>query len=196
MKTKFYLARHGETLWNKEQRFQGQLDSDLTCLGKEQSQQVARRLADKSIDLIISSALGRAVATAQICQNMLTVKCEINNKLSERNLGAWQGQQLTALTAENNYDEILHKFTDVAPIGGESAIKCGERMLNAITTISQKNIGKSILVIFHGEALRCLLLLLGQRCQGNAYRLFANGCLWELSYDHDKAEFQYAMLPI
>ena len=41
MPTKIYLARHGETLWNKTQRLQGQLDSELTSLGKIQSLDVA-----------------------------------------------------------------------------------------------------------------------------------------------------------
>ena len=53
MKTNLYLARHGETQWNKEQRFQGQLDSELTDVGKQQSAKIAHQLANNNIDLTL-----------------------------------------------------------------------------------------------------------------------------------------------
>ncbi|MCI2284085.1 histidine phosphatase family protein [Colwellia sp. MSW7] len=68
MKTRLYLARHGETLWNRTRRLQGQLDSELTDLGNLQSAQIADELVTKNIQLIISSPLGRAVKSATICQ--------------------------------------------------------------------------------------------------------------------------------
>ena len=78
MPTKIYLARHGETLWNKTQRLQGQLDSELTSLGKIQSLDVANKLVTKNIDLIISSPLGRALESAYICQEKLKVAHHIS----------------------------------------------------------------------------------------------------------------------
>ena len=59
MKTTLYLARHGETQWNKIQRFQGQLDSELTYIGQQQSDQLAQSLITSSIHLIVSSGLGK-----------------------------------------------------------------------------------------------------------------------------------------
>ncbi|MCI2286112.1 histidine phosphatase family protein [Colwellia sp. MSW7] len=69
MTVNLYLARHGQTQWNKIQRYQGRLDSDLTSLGKQQSEKIALQLTHKNIDLIVSSPLGRAAAGAQICRN-------------------------------------------------------------------------------------------------------------------------------
>ncbi|GHE89022.1 histidine phosphatase family protein [Thalassotalea profundi] len=190
MQTTLYLARHGETQWNKLHRFQGQLDSKLTELGEQQSLQLGVTLSENDIDCIISSPLGRAVATAKICQQELNVETEIEVNLSERDLGQWQGKSVEALSSNAIYSEVLQQFTDIAPAGGESAQACGKRIYQALETIAHNAINKRVLVIFHGEALRCFLLSLGQQHTENAYQLFGNGSVFKLRYQHKKAEFQ------
>jgi len=185
-----YLARHGETLWNTQQRFQGQLDSDLTRLGQQQSRQLAQSLSDKHIDLIVSSIQGRSIATAKICQHQLAVPIITDNRIIERNLGQWQGKYLNQLKAEDIYNEVLHQYTDIAPADGESAKACGTRINNALIDIAKQSADKNILVIFHGEALRCLLLLLGQQLNDHAYNLFANGSICKLRYQPSSEKFQ------
>ena len=61
---KIYLVRHGETVWNVENRIQGHLDSPVTEVGIRQISALCRDLADKSITSIIASPLGRSVAAA------------------------------------------------------------------------------------------------------------------------------------
>lgn len=190
MKTILYLARHGETFWNKVQRFQGHLDSDLTRLGEQQSEKIATALIQETIDLVITSPLGRAIATAKVCQKSLQVEMVLDDGLIERNLGVWQGQCLNDIALEPNYDEILHHFTDVSPVGGESSQACGQRIFSTFKAIVTTHQAKKILAIFHGEALRCFLLFIGQQLDGNAYKLFKNGTITKVSYCHDKATFQ------
>ncbi|MGB1198057.1 MAG: histidine phosphatase family protein [Thalassotalea sp.] len=190
MKTTIHLARHGETLWNSQQRFQGELDSELTIIGKQQSLQLAQTLANQAIDCIISSALGRAIATAKICQQQLNIPHIIEKQLSERNLGQWQGQQLQTLTNEATYAEVLQAFTDLAPPNGESAQACGQRIFSTIKAIAEHAPNKNLLIIFHGEALRCFLLHLGQTFSDNAYQLFTNGFSCKLHYQHVNDKFQ------
>lgn len=189
MQTTLYLARHGETLWNKEQRFQGQLDSELTELGIQQSQLLANILSDKAIDLVISSPLGRAVATAKICQQQLNISSTVDVGLNERNLGQWQGKDVKTLMVEVIYTEVLQQFSDVAPLDGESAKACGQRIYQALENIAKQFPEQNILIIFHGEALRCFLSSLGQQYTDNAYQLFANGSVYQLSYQHHNARF-------
>lgn len=190
MQTNLYLARHGETLWNKEQRFQGQLDSELTDLGKEQSLQLAEFFSDKKIDLVISSPLGRAVSTAIICQHHLNIAVAVDRGLNERNLGQWQGKYVNTLMSEAIYTEVLQQFTDVAPLDGESAQACGQRIYRTIEAIAKQAPEQNILIIFHGEALRCFLFALGEKYTDNAYQLFANGSAFQLSYQHQNAMFK------
>ena len=55
-----YFVRHGETLWNKEGRIQGELDSPLTTKGREDIQKLAENLNSIEFDEVYSSELGRA----------------------------------------------------------------------------------------------------------------------------------------
>lgn len=190
MKTTLYLARHGQTQWNKVHRFQGQLDSELTPTGKQQSVQLAECLISKEIDLIVSSSLGRAIASAKICQQKLTVPVISVDGLNERNLGHWQGQYVDDIKSDKSYHEILHQFTELNPLGGESALTCGERIYQTLKSLALNYQNNNLLIIFHGEALRCLLAKLGESSTDNAYQLFSNGCLVQLSYDHNKSTFQ------
>jgi len=182
MKTRIYLARHGETLWNKTQRLQGQLDSKLTPLGKTQSVEVANKLASKNIDLIISSSLGRALESAYICQQKLNISHQISINLMERNLGSWQGQEISTLNILPEYDEMLHQVTLLQINSAESALACGQRIFNTLKQLANKHLGQNLLVIFHGEALRCLLFLLGKKATNNAFSLYKNGCIVTLDF--------------
>ena len=190
MTTNLYLARHGQTQWNKIQRFQGQLDSELTEIGKQQAKNIAEQLTDQKIDLIISSTLGRALTSAKICQQQLNVPVQSTDDLIERDLGHWQGQQVNDLKANKAYHEILHQFTELRPMNGESALGCGERIAQSLTSIAKNQQNKNLLIIFHGEALRCFLAKLGHNSNENAYELFDNGCMFHLSYQHENERFQ------
>jgi broad specificity phosphatase PhoE len=193
MKTTLYLARHGQTQWNKVQRFQGQLDSSLTPLGQQQSEQLALDLTKQKIDLIVSSTLGRSINSALICQRILNIPIARSDALIERDLGPWQGKYIAEIQADKNYHEILHQFTEISLPSGESATSCGTRIYHALEQLAQNHLNKRILVIFHGEALRCFLAKLGQNSSNNAYELFDNACLLPLTYWHSDARFQLSI---
>ncbi|PWK46357.1 histidine phosphatase family protein, partial [Pleionea mediterranea] len=69
----FYLARHGETEWNRIKRLQGRLDSPLTEQGIQQANDLAASMTNYSVDAVITSPLLRARRTAEICQQQLNV---------------------------------------------------------------------------------------------------------------------------
>lgn len=105
-----YLFRHGETEWNAERRWQGQLDSPLSEKGRNQAVQHARKLeniiADKSKVAVFCSPLGRARETAEIMLDGLGISTErvsYDPLLMEVGFGAWEG-----LTV----DEIMAEFPD------------------------------------------------------------------------------------
>ncbi len=182
MQTRIYLARHGETLWNKTQRLQGQLDSELTTLGKTQSLDIAARLATKNITVIISSPLGRALESALICQQKLHIDHHISEKLMERNLGTWQGKEVKTLETLPEYGELLKQVTSLTIEDSESALSCGQRIFDTLKELSNEHIGQNLLIVFHGEALRCLLFLLGKKDTSNAFTLYENGCVVTLDF--------------
>jgi len=182
MQTRIYLARHGETLWNKTQRLQGQLDSELTSLGKTQSLDIAAKLATKNINVIISSPLGRALQSALICQKKLNITHYISESLMERNLGTWQGKEVKTLETLPEYGELLKQVTSLTIENSESALSCGQRIFDTLKALGNEHIGQNLLIIFHGEALRCLLSLLGKKDTSNAFTLYKNGCVVTLDF--------------
>ncbi|WP_157964708.1 histidine phosphatase family protein [Algibacillus agarilyticus] len=190
MQTTLYLARHGETDWNKQQRLQGQLNSELTKQGIAQSIALANHLQSKKITTIVSSPLGRAVITAQHCERILNIPWVSNLALVERDFGDWQGQMLTELSANAHYTEILQQYTHAQPPNGESAITCGQRIYQGLLTLAQAYLNQHILVIFHGEALRCFMNYAGWPTQQNAYQLFANANVLAITYSPTKPYFE------
>jgi broad specificity phosphatase PhoE len=94
----FYLTLHGETEWNRERRFQGQLDSPLTDRGLEQARRMGTTLRELLRDstgcTIVSSQLGRARRTAEIICEVLGISpraIETDARLAEIDLGSWAG---------------------------------------------------------------------------------------------------------
>jgi len=86
-------VRHGESTWNVERRFQGQLDPPLSELGLLQAQSLARRLAQESRPAaIVSSPLQRARNTAEIVGERCHVPVSVDQRLIEICHGPWQGE--------------------------------------------------------------------------------------------------------
>ena len=94
----FYLTLHGETEWNRERRFQGQLDSPLTEHGVQQARRMGvtlrELLGNATGYVVVSSPLGRARRTAEIICDILEIdsrQIETDTRLAEINLGSWAG---------------------------------------------------------------------------------------------------------
>src|SRR5205823_1577409 len=94
------LARHGETIFNVEGRWQGQSDSSLTDRGLAQSRQLARALADEPITAVYSSDLGRAVQTAAEIARLHKLDVTTDARLREIHTGDWTAKSHAELTAE------------------------------------------------------------------------------------------------
>jgi broad specificity phosphatase PhoE len=92
-----YLLRHGETVWNREHRFQGALDSPLTERGRDQARRYGlalRRLLGGTIPALVASPLGRAAATMHLAcaaAGWTTVECRLDPDLRELSFGAYDG---------------------------------------------------------------------------------------------------------
>ena len=95
------LVRHGETDWNRDQRFQGQRDIPLNTTGLEQAEQVATFLKDVSIDLAISSPLKRSWDTgAAVCRAHGRLEIKPIPDLQEISHGLWEGKLKSEIEAE------------------------------------------------------------------------------------------------
>lgn len=183
------MARHGETEWNQLRRLQGRLDSPLTTQGIEQAKALAVNLSTQNIHRIISSPLGRALNTAKLCQQELQIQIEIEQELQERHFGDWQDQLFDELSNQANFKSVFFEVTDDSPPSGESGHACGLRIWQSLVKTAEKFPSENLLIITHGDAIRCFLSRLNQTGAVDAYSQYGNGRVFELNYIHVSKEF-------
>ncbi len=179
---KILLARHGETEWNLLRRLQGNQDSPLTDKGIQQAHDLARSINQLPIHFCYTSHLGRARITAELCIAALGLDISPNQTaaLQERDFGKWQGQLFESLRQYAEFAEVFNQVNVQAPPAGESGLACGERILTALQQIGCQHPGQTGLVVTHGEAIRCLLALLGKPLSQDAFACITNGILLPL----------------
>lgn len=141
------LARHGETDWNREGRWQGHADVALNECGREQARELARRLAGEPLDAIYASDLSRAHETALIVAEVKRMPVVTDPGLREMDVGNWSG-----LTR----DEVARRFTGMTRHDGEPDDQHLARVVAAFTRIACAHDGQRVLVVSHGKTLRVL----------------------------------------
>src|SRR5581483_4286464 len=90
METSLILIRHAETVWNREGRMQGSLDSPLSETGTQQAEALGRRFRDLKFDALYASDALRCVRTARIAMDGAPLRTKA--EFRERALGAWEGR--------------------------------------------------------------------------------------------------------
>ncbi len=160
------LIRHGQSLWNAENRFTGWTDIDLSKKGENEAKAAGEKLENVSFDVVHTSALMRAQRTAEIIikhnkksQNIPTYKDE---RLNERHYGSLQGLNKTE-TAEKYGAEQVHiwrRSFDISPPDGESLKMTAERTLPYFKddVLKHLNEGKNVLISAHGNSLRSIVM--------------------------------------
>jgi probable phosphoglycerate mutase len=141
-----FLARHGETEWNVLGRRQGQLDSPLTALGRDQALSQGRLLVGEGVDLLLSSPLGRARETAEIMADVLGVGVEVLTDLRELDHGRYAGLTAADLVdrpdwAERRRDKYDWRFPD-----GESYRDVDQRARRLLDDVLHRPLRAPVLV--------------------------------------------------
>lgn len=161
------LLRHGQSVWNLENKFTGWVDVELSDKGKEEAKKAGDQLKGLHFDYAYSSALKRAQETLQIALQEAGIKnvpTKFDKALNERMYGDLQGLN-KAETAKKFGDEQVHiwrRSYDVAPPNGESLKDTAERVIpyfesEIVPKIKQ---GKNIIIAAHGNSLRALVMFL------------------------------------
>jgi probable phosphoglycerate mutase len=151
--TTILLARHGETDWNRDQRWQGHADRELTELGQAQALALAERLDAFPIAAIYSSDLARARETARAVAVRRGVDVVERIDLREVDCGSWSG----ARHAELDPDEVARwRAGERGWSGGESYEEMAVRMVRAVGDVASGHPGEHVLVVSHGAAIRAV----------------------------------------
>lgn len=138
--TTLLLARHGETDWNRDGRWQGHADPPLNDAGRAQARALAASLAGEPLDVVYSSDLLRARETAEILAAALALPLVDDPGLREMDVGSWSG-----LTRAEIGD---------LPYDGETKDAHRARVAAAVRRIARAHPEGRVLVVTHGGSVR------------------------------------------
>ena len=149
----FYFTRHGQTIWNVENKICGATDIALTELGHTQAKELGERIKAEGIhiDKILYSPLMRAADTAKHIAEVTGVPAEEELRLKEQNFGRYEstprnGAEFSVAKAQfvNSYD------------GGESMLKLSQRIYNLLDDIKEESDEICYLLVAHNGISRAV----------------------------------------
>ena len=157
--------RHGQSVWNLENRFTGLTDIDLSPLGIIEAQNAGTILKKLTIDLIFTSMLKRAIHTTEIVANELGKEIQIikNSALNERDYGDLQGLNKADTITKYGEEQVQlwRRSFKTKPPNGESLEDTYNRVIPYYREKIQPELKtKNILIIAHGNSLRALIMYL------------------------------------
>jgi probable phosphoglycerate mutase len=157
-KTTLMGIRHGETVWNVEERYQGHEDSPLTENGRKQVMALARRMQTIRFDTLISSDLGRARATAGIIADYTGHPVEIDPRLRERNYGILEGLTVKEIKARHLkvFDQLNSADPDYVIPEGESHRSQYLRNIAFVEDFLTNRAGARLAIVVHGGVLESI----------------------------------------
>jgi 2,3-bisphosphoglycerate-dependent phosphoglycerate mutase len=163
------LVRHGESLWNKENRFTGWVDVPLTENGEREAREAGKLLKEAGIQFNVAytSQLDRAIKTLEIMLNEMKVQLPIikDFHLNERHYGDLQGLNKEETAKKYGQDQVhlWRRSYDIKPPGGESLKDTQKRTVpffqNTIL-LDLTQYRKNVLVVAHGNSLRSIVMYL------------------------------------
>jgi probable phosphoglycerate mutase len=152
-----YVARHGETTWNLAGRYQGRLESPLSPLGERQADALADAMADRGVQRVISSPLGRCMETARPTALRQRVTLETDPLLLEIAHGTWEGRLRDEIAANDpqRYHAWRNDPANVGFDGGETLVDVRDRW-RAFAAALQAD--APTLVVTHDAVVRVALV--------------------------------------
>jgi probable phosphoglycerate mutase len=165
--TTFYIIRHGQTEFNRDNIVQGHCDSPLTEKGIAEAKEAAEQLSEIHFDAVYSSDLPRAQRTAQIILLERKLAIHTATALRERSYGMYDGKSselyltecnetLRTLEALADHKKMSFQIADI-----ENYERAASRFIVFLREIAVVHDNKYILIVSHGGIMRSFLIYLG-----------------------------------
>lgn len=185
MTRRLYLMRHGETLFNRQQRVQGFSDSPLTERGAEQGRRAGLLLASLGIrpDYFCCSTSERASDTLEYCMQGLFGEVRPYDRykgLKEFNRGVFEGEPLYLMPKDHAV-----RNTYFLPFGGESDDASLERLSATLTQVMLADGHKTVLAVSHGGVCH---LFMDRVREGGANERIGNCSIMVYDFEPDQAD--------
>lgn len=184
------VARHGETLYNAQGRFSGQLDMPLSARGEQQAEVLGQRLALEKLDVVVASDLQRARSTAQAIARHHGLPVKEDLDLREVAFGAWEGETYAEVVARDPAWVARWESNPIvtAPPGGETVAQLHQRVTRALERWRGRYPQSTMLWMVHGGVIEVLLChLLGIDLLRRYEFRHDNAALSEIAFRHEEA---------
>jgi phosphoserine phosphatase len=156
------LARHGETAWNREGRYQGHTDIPLSSVGEAQAAALGRRLAGLPIARAVASPLARARRTAELILGARAGMLGFDAGLKEISHGQWEGKLSSEV--EQSHPQLVRQWRSGPPAdlaAGPDAESLGQVLARSWEALERATLGlgadQTLLVVAHDAVNRVLL---------------------------------------
>jgi 2,3-bisphosphoglycerate-dependent phosphoglycerate mutase len=163
---KLILVRHGQSIWNLENRFTGWVDVPLTAQGEEEARSAGKKLHGMRVDVAYTSVLRRAQHTLDLIIDTMGVDLPVirDQALNERHYGDLQGlnKEDTAKKFGDDQVKIWRRSYDIPPPNGEALKNTAERTIPFFERCILGDIrqDKNVLVVAHGNSNRSIVMML------------------------------------
>jgi probable phosphoglycerate mutase len=199
--TRLVLSRHGETVWQVENRYAGRTDIPLSPRGREQAERLARWASSARLAAIWVSPLLRARQTAEPSERATKLTARVDPRLQEIDFG--QGEGLTRAEIERSFPEAFAAFEGdpvAHPLpGGENPRHAAERGIDCFRQIVQTHPNGRVLVIAHNTLIRlalCGLIGVPLSQYRSLFPSIINGALIEIRIDGSRTSLLRFNVPL
>jgi len=159
--TQIILVRHGQTEWNRIERFRGRADVPLNHTGLVQAEMTGRRIAAEWQPVAIyAGPLSRTLQTAEAIGLCCHLPVEVEQRLVDIDYGEWQG--LTPDEVRGRWPEALSAWYDTPHLAqipnGETLDHLRVRAMSAVNDLAARHRDRTILLVSHTVVNRIILL--------------------------------------
>lgn len=159
--TRIVLVRHGQTEWNRRERFRGRADVPLNEAGLEQAEATGRRVAEEfQLEAVYASPLTRAMRTAEALGRPFGLPAVAHAPLVDIHYGQWEG--LSPEEVRSRWPDLAsawYESPEEARIpGGEDLHQVRVRAMGAVSDLAARHRGQTIALVSHTVVNRLILL--------------------------------------
>lgn len=150
---KVYFVRHGQTVWNVENKICGATDIELTELGHRQAIEMGKRILAENIqaDEILYSPLIRAAETARHISEITGIPARVEPRLKEQNFGKWESTPRDGEDFRRAKKDFCCRYD-----GGESMLQLAQRIYNLLDEIRAESNEKTYILVAHNGIARVI----------------------------------------
>ena len=169
----FYFARHGQTVWNVENKICGATDIELTKLGHQQAEELGQAILEQGIqiDEILYSPLIRAKETARHVSEVTGISMREEMRLKEQNFGKYEGTPRNGEEFQRAKANFINSYE-----GGESMLKLCHRIYDLLDDIKKESDQKTYLLVAHNGISRAIQSYFGDMTNDEFARFGIRNC--------------------